>query len=176
PPTLETTRLRLRAHQTDDFEDVARLWADPAVVRHISGTPSTEAESWWRLLRYTGHWHHLGFGYWAIEDRKTSRFLGEAGLAHYKRNLDVACRDMPEAGWVFAQDAWGHGYAHEAMSAILAWADRTLDATSTWCFISEEHAASLRLATRLGFHETQRSRVMESPVVILQRARRKTAP
>ncbi|MEM1234905.1 MAG: GNAT family N-acetyltransferase [Pseudomonadota bacterium] len=170
-PMLTTARLRLRAHRSEDFEDVARLWADPEVVRHITGTPSTEAESWSRLLRYSGHWSHLGYGYWVVEDRATGRFLGEAGLAHYKRDLDVACRDLPEAGWVFARDAWGKGHAYDAMTAILSWADHALQAAGTWCFISADHAASLRLAGRLGFRESRR----ESTVVILERPRRESA-
>ncbi|MEM1372901.1 MAG: GNAT family N-acetyltransferase [Pseudomonadota bacterium] len=174
-PTLDTERLRLRGHRTEDFDAVARLWADPAVVRHITATPSTEAESWSRLLRHTGHWQHMGYGYWVLEDRATGRFLGEAGLAHYKRALDIDCRDLPEAGWVLAQDAWGQGYAREAMAAILHWADLTLETPGTWCFIAEKHTASLRLAARLGFQEVKRTSAAGGAVAVLERECRKSA-
>lgn len=59
-PTLETERLILRPHRVQDFEAVAALWAEPEVVRFISGTPSAPEESWARLLRYIGHWQALG--------------------------------------------------------------------------------------------------------------------
>lgn len=42
---LETERLILRPHRVEDFPDVAALWADPVVVRHISGVQSTPEAS-----------------------------------------------------------------------------------------------------------------------------------
>ncbi len=59
-PTLITERLILDAHRLEDFDDLAAMWADPAVVRYIGSTPRDKEDSWGRLLRYIGHWKLLG--------------------------------------------------------------------------------------------------------------------
>ena len=71
------------------------MWADPAVTRFIGGKPSTVEESWTRLLRHAGHWNLLGFGYWAIEEKESGRFIGQAGFAYHQR-----VSGLPEIGWV----------------------------------------------------------------------------
>src|SRR3954471_2867828 len=60
----------MRGHALADLAGSAAMWADPAVVRHITGKPSTPEESWSRLLRYGGLWTLLGFGYWLVEERE----------------------------------------------------------------------------------------------------------
>ena len=61
-PTIETERLVLRGYRLEDFPHLADAWADPEVVRHIGGRPSTEEESWTRLLRNIALWPMLGYG------------------------------------------------------------------------------------------------------------------
>ena len=155
---LETTRLVLRGHVLDDFDDCAALWGDPAVTRHIGGRPSTPEESWSRLLRYRGHWELIGFGYWVLADRASGRFLGEAGLASYRRAIEPPLPDWPEAGWVLRPDAWGRGLATEALTAILGWADRSLAAPGTVAIFDPGHAASLRVAVKAGYGDWRRCR------------------
>ena len=77
-PVIETERLILRGHVLEDSEASLALWTDPEVTRFIGGKPSTTEEVWPRLLRYAGHWSLLGFGYWAITEKATGRFVGEA--------------------------------------------------------------------------------------------------
>ncbi|MFN8067112.1 MAG: GNAT family N-acetyltransferase [Vicinamibacterales bacterium] len=80
-PVLETERLILREHRLDDFDAFATMWGDPDVVRFVGGKPSTLDESWARFLRYVGHWQVLGFGFWAVELREESRYVGDVGFA-----------------------------------------------------------------------------------------------
>ena len=77
-PTLETPRLRLRPYRLDDFEPYAVMWQDPRVVRFIGGVPFTREQSWTRFLRQIGLWHHLGFGFFALEHKDTGAFAGES--------------------------------------------------------------------------------------------------
>ena len=121
-PVIETKRLRLRGHQLSDFKASFAMWSNPLVTRYISGTPSTEQQSWARLLNYTGHWALLGFGYWLIEEKATGAFVGELGFANFKRIINPPIGDTPEAGWVLAPEMHGKGYATEMARAAIEYA------------------------------------------------------
>jgi RimJ/RimL family protein N-acetyltransferase len=170
-PTLATARLRLRPHGAGDFSDLAAMWADPVVTRHIGGRPSTREESWSRLLRYAGLWPMLGFGYWAVEERATGRFVGDVGLADFRREMTPPLGDAPEAGWVLAPWSYGKGYATEAVCAALAWGDAHLAAVQTACIIDPANTASMRVATKCGYVESDRGQYKGSPLVLFRRDR-----
>ena len=55
------------------------MWADPAVVRYIGGVPFSREQAWTRFLRQAGVWHHMGFGFFVLEDKHTGAFAGGAG-------------------------------------------------------------------------------------------------
>lgn len=153
-PSIETPRLLLRPHQREDFGAICRLWADERVYGNITGKPSTREECWSRLLRYKGLWPLLGFGYWAIADRATGRYIGEAGLARFQRGISKDFDTAPEAGWLLDPHNWGRGLAHEAVAAILVWADNALAVPAAVCMIAPANAASLRIAEKTGFIQT----------------------
>lgn len=175
PPRLETPRLILRAHRLDDFEPMAAMWADPAVVRHISGQPSSRQETWFRLLRYGGLWRFLGYGFWAVQDKATDAFLGEVGFADVKREIEPSLAGKPEAGWVLTPAAHGQGLATEAVRRIVAWADATLGHAATACIVDPEHKASIRVARKAGFADIARTSHQGVPTLVMER-RRGAAP
>lgn len=166
--TIETERLILRPHRAEDFADLAAMWADPDVTRFIGGRPSTPEESWARLLRYGGLWGLLGFGYWAVHERATGRFVGEVGFADFRRGLGFD--GVPEAGWILMPWAQGRGLAGEAVRAALAWTDASGWARSV-CIIDRDNAPSLRLAAACGYREADRITYKDHPVILLERLR-----
>ncbi|MGL4965563.1 MAG: GNAT family N-acetyltransferase [Inquilinus sp.] len=165
--TIETERLVLRPHRAEDFDDLAAIWADPEVTRFIGGRPSTPEESWARLLRYGGLWGLLGFGYWAVHERATGRFVGEVGFADFRRGLGFD--GVPEGGWILAPWAQGRGLGGEAVRAALAWGDVRGWARSV-CIIDPDNAPSLRLAGACGYREAGRLTYKDHPVILLERA------
>jgi RimJ/RimL family protein N-acetyltransferase len=168
-PVLETARLKLRGHRLDDFAAFAAMWAEPMVTRYIGGKPSTEEESWSRLLRYVGHWALLGFGYWVVEEKAAGCFAGEVGFADLKRDLEPPLTDTPEIGWVFATHAHGRGYATEAAGAVIAWGDAHFGASQTACIIHPENLASIRVAEKCGYRELQRTVYKSQPTTVFLR-------
>jgi RimJ/RimL family protein N-acetyltransferase len=168
--TIETARLVMRLHQAGDFDASAAMWADPEVVRHISGVPSSREQSWSRILRYSGHWTLLNYGYWLVEERETGEFVGEVGFSDYHRAIQPSLDGMPELGWVLARHAQGKGYATEAVQASLQWA-KTHFAPSTQIasMITAENVASLRVAEKCGFRLWQDARYQNQPVLLYVR-------
>jgi len=166
---ITTQRLSLRAHTPLDFDDVARMWADPTVVRHISGKPSTREESWSRLLRYAGHWATMNFGYWSVRETKSGRFVGDVGLSEFRREIVPSLEGKAEAGWVLASWAHGNGFATEAVKAALAWYEREFGTLPTVCMIAPENDASLRVAQKCGYREFAQTLYKNEPVILLER-------
>jgi RimJ/RimL family protein N-acetyltransferase len=147
---LSTPRLVLRGHGVADHADCAALWANEDVTRFIGGKPQSAQDAWFRILRYAGSWQLLGYGFWAITDRETGRFLGEGGLGDFRRGI-AELDGAPEVGWALLPDTWGRGIAGEAVGAIVAWADANLAATETRCLIDRDNIASERVAARNGY-------------------------
>jgi RimJ/RimL family protein N-acetyltransferase len=168
-PVLETDRLTLRPHRLDDFPNCAALWADPIVTRFIGGKPLSEEESWVRLLRYVGHWFLLGFGYWAIEEKTSGKFLGEGGFQENQRDIAPSLKEMLETGWVFAPHAHGKGYATEAVLAMHAWKDANLPEKKVCCIIDSPNLASFRVADKCGYREFSRATYKGASVVLFSR-------
>ena len=127
PPSLETERLTLTAHTLADFEECAAMWADAAVTRFIGGRPASREDVWNRILRYRGLWSLLGFGYWAVNERETGRYVGDVGFADFHRDLTPSLNGAPEVGWALATWAHGRGFATEAVRAAIAWGDTHIE-------------------------------------------------
>jgi len=170
-PTLTTDRLILRPYRPDDFEAYARIWAEPEVTRFIGGRPLTREAAWVRFLRQIGLWHHLGFGFFAIEERASGALVGEAGFHDMKRTLTPSIEGTMEAGWALRAAAQGQGLAEEAMRAALAWGDVHGRGTRFTCMIEPDHVASLHVAGKLGFTRFAEGVYGGRPMVLLERPR-----
>ena len=166
-PVIETPRLTLRGHLASDLPDALAMWSDREVTRYIGGKPAGREEVWARLLRYIGHWALAGYGLWHIRERASGRFVGEAGIADFQRDLPYAFHGAPEAGWVLASWAHGQGYATEAMRAVLAWSDSAHPRTV--CIIDPGNTASQRVASKLGYREIVRADYHGGQVLVFER-------
>ena len=149
-PTINTSRLTLRAMRGEDFARFAQIWAIPEVVTHISGKPRSKAQSWDAFLRNAGHWQISGFGQWAIQPRGEAQMAGQAGFFFGSRGLGDDFDTYPEAGWVLAPNAQGMGLGLEAVQAAHDWFDRVV-AGRTVCIITPENTGSLKIAHTLGY-------------------------
>jgi RimJ/RimL family protein N-acetyltransferase len=168
-PIIETDRCRLRVHRAEDFDACAAMWADPIVTRYIGDKPFSKEETWARLLRFIGHWTLLGFGYWAVEDKRTGNFIGEIGFADYKRDIQPSIDGIPEIGWVLVPSAHGKGYATETVRAALAWGDAHFGAKRTVCLIHPDNVASVHVAEKCSYKESQRTTYKGQPVILFTR-------
>jgi len=169
-PVIETKRLRLRGHALADFDSSAAMWANPEVTRYIGGKPSTREESWRRFMTFPGMWTLLGYGYWLFEEKDSGAYVGEGGFAHFKRDVGVHALDAPEHGWALTPAMHGKGYAFEAATAQLAWAEKHFGRSDFVCLIAPQNAASLKLADSLGYREFARTAYKGDPTILLRRA------
>jgi RimJ/RimL family protein N-acetyltransferase len=168
-PAIETARLRLRGHRIAVFGDCAAMWADPGVVRHIGGRPFAAEETWAKILRYAGLWSLLGFGYWAIEEKASGRYVGDVGFADFKREVNPSFDGAPEIGWALVPWVHGQGFATEAIGAATGWGDGHFGAERTLCMIDPDNAASIRVAEKCGYREYARATYKGQPTILFRR-------
>ena len=167
-PTVETKRTILRAHRLDDFDSYAAMWADPVITRFIGGKPRTREESWLRFLRHPGMWSMLGYGFWAIEEKASGQFIGEAGFHDLKRDLVPSIEGTPEAGWALIPSAHGKGIASEVVGGMLDWAKDRPGFERSVCIISPENFGSLAVAGKLGYREIARTLYHNELTILLE--------
>lgn len=149
-PRLETPRLILRRYEERDFDALFSMASDGGMFRYSERGPMTSDEVWSRLLRHAGHWSLLGYGVFALEDKATGRYAGEAGLGQFRRGLGEPFDEAPEATWSIVPEFQGKGFAREAAAAALRWFEERRHGP-TVCMIHHANAPSLRLAARLGY-------------------------
>ncbi|MFT7288302.1 MAG: RimJ/RimL family protein N-acetyltransferase [Halieaceae bacterium] len=150
-PTIDTPRLILRAHRAEDHAGAVAVWQHPQVYRFITGSALSEQEVWLRLLRYSGLWDFLGYGYWAVEERVSGCYVGQMGFADFKRGLVGFDGHYPEAGWVLHPDCAGRGYATEGMQAACTWLDTQATQPRSFCIIGPDNNRSVRVAEKIGY-------------------------
>ncbi|WP_231378957.1 MULTISPECIES: GNAT family N-acetyltransferase [Brevundimonas] len=169
--TLETARLVMTPVSLTDLPDVAALWREPDVYRHIGGRPFSEEDCWNRLLRDVGHWVTLGYGLWTVRMKATGTYAGVAGFADFRREMSPSFGDAPEGGWVMAPWTQRQGLASEAVGAALDWVEAVLDPPRTVCMIAPDNQPSLRLADRFGYAPYAATQYKGSEVILLERPR-----
>jgi len=157
-PTLQTTRLILRAFALADFEAFAAYWADAEMTRWTrTGAPIARADAWPRFLQHPGHWAVMGYGFWAVEEKSTGTMIGEAGFIDLKRDYHPQVNNVPEIGWAIAPAAQGKGYATEAAQEALRWGARHFGPVRVLAAVNVDNFTSIRVAEKCGFKECLRA-------------------
>ncbi|OLC49018.1 MAG: hypothetical protein AUH43_08395 [Acidobacteria bacterium 13_1_40CM_65_14] len=102
------------------------------------------------------HWEQWPAGSYLAWSRETGALLGSTGLL-----FETPLRAM--TGYVFARDAWGRGYATEALAAMVGVA-RTVGVLRLFALCHADHRASARVLEKCGFSlEGTLSRYAEFP-------------
>jgi RimJ/RimL family protein N-acetyltransferase len=154
PPIIETERLLLRAWRDSDREPWATMNANPRVREFFPGTLDRQGSD--TLL---GHLNaritKYGFGFWALEDRASGKFLGFTGLAH--ATFPAPFTPCVEIGWRLAHRYWGKGYAFEAALAALDHGFGKLGLASILSFAAAQNSRSRKVMERIGMrHDPNR--------------------
>ncbi len=167
-PELESERLLLRPRSLDDIDAVARMNADPQVMKHIA---AVDDPAMGRDAVASRSFSHVGrgLGYWSVFARgEPSCFLGYVGLIP-----DGDAAEDVQLSYRFTVPSWGRGYAREAAARLLRHGFETLALPGVAVTTHPLNLASLRLAERLGFQPapTDPTILIGHPAVIATRFR-----
>jgi RimJ/RimL family protein N-acetyltransferase len=151
PPTIRTSRLRLRLWRDEDLPAFAALNADPTVMEFFP-KPLDRAESDALAARIRGHFARHGFAQWAVEVPGVADFIGFVGLS--VPSFEAHFTPCIEIGWRLAAEHWGRGYATEAARAALDFGFRQLDLEEIVSFTVPANRRSRAVMERIGMTRT----------------------
>jgi RimJ/RimL family protein N-acetyltransferase len=142
--SLAGPRVLLRPWTEDDLEPLAKMSADPEVMRYFPGLLSRD-ESTALLQRLKRGIDERGWGLWAVEiNRECAGFTGLA-----VPDFEAAFMPCVEIGWRLRREFWGAGYALEAARLALRFAFATLRLPEVVSFTARVNHRSERLMRRL---------------------------
>ena len=152
-PLLTTERFELWQPQADDLADLFDLTLAEETRRFLGSFVPSEMDAFARLARNAGSWALWGYGTFMVRRKGEAKIMANCGVfrSHRGFGAEQGLDNGPEAGWIVHKDVWGQGVAREVMEAALAWFDQTHGRQRVACMIEEGHAASDRLAHKLGF-------------------------
>jgi RimJ/RimL family protein N-acetyltransferase len=145
PERFETARLILRRPSLADAESIfSRYASDPGVTRYLSWPTHLSLEDTRRFLELSeSEWQRWPAGPYLIESRGDGRLVGSTGFG-FETPFRAA------TGYVLARDAWGLGYATEALQAIVGLAPE-LGIRRLYAICHSEHLASQRVLEKCRF-------------------------
>jgi RimJ/RimL family protein N-acetyltransferase len=145
PERIDTPRLLLRRPRASDAEAIfARYARDPGVTRFLSWPTHRSVDDTRAFLAACeAEWQHWSVGAYLIESRAGGALLGGTGL-HFESPARAS------SGYVLARDAWGAGYATEALGALVEIAPR-IGALRLQALCHPDHTASQRVLEKCGF-------------------------
>jgi len=145
---LVTDRLQLRPFELTDTGWYAAIRAKPEVVRYLPGGEATTARAQPIAVATVAHfakaWTAVGYGPWAVVERRTGRPIGHAGVRH------IAEMGETEVLYMLDSSAWGLGYATEAALAARDFAFEVLQLGRLAAFVVPENLASVAVIEKLG--------------------------
>jgi RimJ/RimL family protein N-acetyltransferase len=144
---LRTARLRLRAFEDTDANDLFALHSSAHVLRYWDSPPWTERSRAEQFITACRRMEQEGTGARLAVDRVfDGAFIGWCTLNRW--NPDYRSASL---GYCYRDAAWGQGYATEAARALLGWAFDTLDLNRVQAEADTRNVASARVLEKLGF-------------------------
>ena len=145
PSKIETERLTLLQPGASDAAEVFERYAgDPEVTRFLGWPRHHSIADTEAFLAFSAlEWERWPAGPYLIRSRDSGRLLGGTGLG-------FETPDQAITGYVLARDAWGLGYATEALAAVVDVARRT-GVVRLYALCHPEHARSWRVLEKCGF-------------------------
>jgi ribosomal-protein-alanine N-acetyltransferase len=145
PPLVETPRLILAAPSPADAEAIfPRYASDAGVTRYLAWPTHRTIENTQAFVAFSAvQWQREGAGPYLIWSRADGRLLGSTGLGLEPGGQAIT-------GYVLARDAWGQGYATEALGAMVEVAG-DIGVMRLYALCHPQHRASWRVLEKCGF-------------------------
>ena len=126
---LETNNFILSVPTQKDYKNLLALRQDPEVMKYVGegalgkknfgqGKIQTKEQVQEHIDLAKDYYDDYGFAFFCGYDKKTSDFIGQAGLFHLRFNIN---QPEIELAYRLHKKYWGKGYATECAIALIEW-------------------------------------------------------
>ena len=140
-------RLIARRFTPLDLDVFVAMRADPEVARFQNWENFTEDDGRafleWNAQRNPGE---QGWFQFALERAEDRRFIGDCGL-----KISEADNRLAQIGYTLAPQYWSHGYAQEAVRALIDYAFSNFPIHRITASVDPRNVASVRVLEKSGF-------------------------
>ena len=148
-PTLETEDLILRRPVMKDAKDIFRYASDPDVARYVLWEPHRSLSETRSFVRYLRSRIRAGYpSSWVVVLKETGTVIGTIGFIWYSDENRSA-----ELGYSFSREYWNHGYATQALQAVIDSVFRSLPVNRLEAQHDVRNPASGRVMEKCGLRK-----------------------
>ena len=148
-PALETEDLVLRRPERKDAKDIFRYASDPDVARYVLWEPHRSISETRAFIRFLIGRIHAGCpSSWVVAQKDSGRVIGTIGIIWYSEENRSA-----ELGYSFARDCWKHGFATQALNALIDLLFRSLPLNRIEAQHDVRNPASGRVMQKCGLRQ-----------------------
>jgi RimJ/RimL family protein N-acetyltransferase len=142
---LQTERLLLRSHESQDESDFVAMHTDPEVRRYVGGQawPLEKAQTRFQN-EYLGRPTET-YGLWATILKEEGNYIGACGLRASDHPTEA------HLGYYLARPYWRRGFASEASKAFIDLAFTRLHLIRLLADVEKGNAASEHILQKFGF-------------------------
>ncbi|AQR73175.1 GNAT family N-acetyltransferase [Sphingomonas sp. LM7] len=145
---IRTERLILRVPEPRDRDGLVAMFTNQILMAQLfPGLDEAAADG---VIAKHDRLRSEGLGFLAVERREDGALVGFCGLKRGEAHMPIA--GAIEAGWIVDLPWWRHGYAREAMQAVLADAWSRIAEDRIYAITSSVNLKSQALMERLGMH------------------------
>lgn len=154
---LYTERTCVREITMEDLDELYVIYEGEGITDFTEPLFERNKEEEYTRSYINYMYYYYGYGMWVVQDRRTGKLLGRAGIEHRQTTQGT----VMELGYVIRAEEQGKGYATEVCQAIISYAQQELEMDQLHCFIHPENQASIHLAGKLGFVLCEQSDVTQ---------------
>ncbi|MEI7985311.1 MAG: GNAT family N-acetyltransferase [Armatimonadota bacterium] len=143
---FETERLYARRLTLSDIEPMLSIYGDIETVRFVGDSSPITREECLQWVEVTNSNFLLrGYGMVAFCNQETDEVIGCGGIVHPGQ------QDQPEIKYAFRRNCWGQGYATEAITALVQFAQSNWNVGEMIATVAPGNSASQHVLSKLGF-------------------------
>lgn len=148
-PILSTPRIKLREITEVDADTIFDCFSQKEVIRYYGQEKFTTIQEALVLIDiFAENYRNQKGMRWGIERLDTGELIGTVGFNQWSQKHKRA-----EIGYELHPQHWGHSYASEAASAVMAYGFDNLQLVRIGAVVFLENKASQHVLEKLGFQK-----------------------
>jgi ribosomal-protein-alanine N-acetyltransferase len=155
PSGFSTEHLRLRCLRLSDATDYFSFSSCAEVTRYLPWRTHRQIDEAVADIEAYLRGEQENRFTWGVTVAGADRLVGLVGCE--------LCNGGMGVGYILHADVWGRGYAAEAVSALLSWAEQRSDIALAWAVCDAENISSMKVLSKIGFVDSGVPYLMSCP-------------